>query len=168
MVRKEPLLLELETRSPGETETLGTHLGRRLSQGDGLALVGELGAGKTLFARGVARGLGVEGAEEVSSPSYLLMVEYPGPVPFFHFDGYFAAKEESFLQEGGQVLLEGEGVALVEWADKLEAWIPPGFLWVRILSFPGLPEVRRIRFSGDPRRWRKVLEEVEEEFPGEL
>ncbi len=156
------VLAERTTHSPGETEALGEALGRRLDAGRGLALVGELGAGKTLFARGVARGLGVPGAEEVSSPSYLLMVEYPGPVPFYHFDGYFAAKEQDFLLDGGQVLLEGNGVVLVEWADRLEEWIPPEFLWIRIQSLPGRPRERKILFAGNPGSWAELLHDLDE------
>ena len=161
MIEDRRLLLEVTTRSPGETESLGEALGRRLERGRGLALVGELGAGKTIFAKGVARGLGVEGAEEVSSPSYLLMLEYPGPVPFYHFDGYFAAKERTFLLDGGQVLLEGDGVALVEWADRLEEWIPPGFLWIHLRIPPGRPGERILSFRGNSSSWGRVLEGLE-------
>ncbi len=163
MGRPEKILLRIETRSPEETETLGRALGRRLEAGRGLALVGELGAGKTLFARGVALGLGVEGAEEVASPSYLLMLEYPGPVPLYHFDGYFASKEETFLMDGGRVLLEGDGVALVEWADRLEEWIPPGFLWIHFQCPPERPLERILTFSGVPASWEDLLRDLERE-----
>ena len=161
MGEKRTILLERLTRSPQETEALGTALGRLLDGGRGLALVGDLGAGKTLFARGVAKGLGVEDAQEVSSPSYLLMLEYPGPVPFYHFDGYFAEKERTFLEEGGRVLLEGEGVALVEWADRLEPWIPPHFLWIHLRIPRGEPRHRRLVFSGDPSLWGPLLKKLE-------
>ncbi|HHI69153.1 MAG TPA: tRNA (adenosine(37)-N6)-threonylcarbamoyltransferase complex ATPase subunit type 1 TsaE [Planctomycetes bacterium] len=163
MCGERKILLQVETRSPGETEALGRALGRRLQAGLGLALVGELGAGKTLFARGVAQGLGVEGADEVASPSYLLMLEYPGPVPLYHFDGYFASKEETFLTDGGQVLLEGDGVALVEWADRLEEWIPPGFLWIRFQCPHERPMGRVLTFSGVSDPWEALLRDLDRE-----
>ena len=148
---------EFLSRSPAETEALGRALGGLLRAGSGLALVGEMGAGKTLLARGVALGLGVEGAEEVKSPSYLLMLEYPGHPTLYHFDAYFAAKERDFLADGGQVLLEGEGVALVEWADRLEESLPSHFLRVTIEMPPGQPEWRRFRFRGPASIWGGVL-----------
>ena len=143
--------------SPAETEALGRALGRLLKAGSGLALTGEMGAGKTLFARGVALGLGVEGAEEVKSPSYLLMLEYPGNPTLYHFDAYFAAKERDFLADGGQVLLEGDGVSLVEWADRLGESLPPHFLRVTIETPAAEPEQRRLRCRGPASIWADTL-----------
>lgn len=147
----------LTSSSPEETEALGAALGRLLRAGQGLALGGPLGAGKTVFARGVAAGLGVDGAEEVVSPSYLLMVEYSGPIPLYHFDAYFAAKEREFLADGGEVLLEGAGVALVEWAERLGDQIPGHFLRVTLQLEPGGGDRRRILLEGDQAEWGAIL-----------
>ena len=108
--------------SPEATEALGESLGRGLGAGAVVALLGELGAGKTTFVRGLARGLEVE--EPVTSPTFTLMQEHAGRVPLHHFDAWMAAREEAFLESGGAELLGGEGVAAVEWADRLLAWLP--------------------------------------------
>lgn len=118
------------TRGPAATEALGEELGRGLGPGAVVALVGELGAGKTTFVRGLARGLGV--AEGVTSPSFTLMQEHAGRVPLYHFDAWMAAREEAFLQSGAGEYLGGAGVCAVEWGDRIEAYLPAPRLEVRL------------------------------------
>src|SRR5262249_58158420 len=84
---------------PAATERLGEALGRRLRPGDAVALVGELGAGKTALARGLGRGLGVDDAEAIASPTYLVVVEHAGPVRMLHADAYLPQKLAAFLQD---------------------------------------------------------------------
>lgn len=111
--------------APGVTEALGETLGALAPPGLVVALDGELGAGKTCFARGFARGLGVRGA--VTSPTFTLLHEHePGErgIPLYHFDAWMAGREASFLEDGGAEMLGGGGVALVEWARRVEAWLP--------------------------------------------
>lgn len=110
------------SHAPEATEALGESLGRNLRPGDVVALHGELGAGKTCFVRGVARAFGVEDA--VASPSFTLMHHYVGRVPIYHLDAWMQARGEAFLQDGGSEWLTAEGVALVEWAERVAAWIP--------------------------------------------
>jgi tRNA threonylcarbamoyladenosine biosynthesis protein TsaE len=114
------------TSSPEETEALGAALGRALLEARRAGLVigldGELGAGKTCLVRGLAEGLGVEGP--VASPTYVLMHEYPGPLPLYHFDAWMEGREEAFLEGGGAELLEADGVSAVEWASRVERWLP--------------------------------------------
>ncbi|MEW6074605.1 MAG: tRNA (adenosine(37)-N6)-threonylcarbamoyltransferase complex ATPase subunit type 1 TsaE [Planctomycetota bacterium] len=113
------------------TEALGEALGAHLGPGAVVALIGELGSGKTAFVRGLARGLGVK--EPVTSPTFTLLAEYPGaPVPLHHFDAWRSGPEVRFLAEGGAELLGGEGVAAVEWADRIAAWLPRPRLEVRL------------------------------------
>jgi tRNA threonylcarbamoyladenosine biosynthesis protein TsaE len=109
----------------GATERLGEELGRRLLPGAVLALVGDLGAGKTTLVRGLARGLGVDDPEAVASPTYLLVVEHPGPVPLLHMDAYLPGKLRGFLADGGlDYLAERGAVVAIEWADRLPGALP--------------------------------------------
>ncbi len=115
---------------PATTEALGEALGRILRAGDVVALDGDLGAGKTTFVRGLARGLDV--TEDVSSPTFILMNTYSGRVPLYHLDAWMADRGDAFLAEGGAEWLGGEGVAVVEWAERVRSWLPADCLWVRL------------------------------------
>jgi len=115
------------------TERLGERIGAKLRRGQTLGLCGPLGAGKTTFMRGVARGLRVDDPEAVSSPTYLLVVEHPGPLPLLHADAYFPAKLEGFLADGGiEYLLDDAKVVCVEWAENVRNMLPENTLWVHI------------------------------------
>jgi tRNA threonylcarbamoyladenosine biosynthesis protein TsaE len=120
---------------PAATARFGRWLGARLRPGDALALVGELGAGKTALARGVAQGLGVDDPEAVCSPTYLLVVEHAGPVRMLHADAYLPAKLAAFLRDGGlEYLFEPAAVAVVEWADRVSNLMPDRTLWVTLTA----------------------------------
>jgi len=106
--------------APEVTEALGERLGRALVPGALLALVGELGSGKTTLVRGLARGLGVE--EAVASPTFTRMRALPGRLALYHFDAWRGGAE-SLFEEGGE-FLSGEGVGVVEWADRVAAALP--------------------------------------------
>lgn len=123
------VLLQGESSSADSTEELGTCLGERLGAGTVLALTGELGAGKTCFVRGLARGLGI--SDPVSSPTYILMQTYlGGRLPLYHFDAWMEGRETALFEDGGDEWLRGLGVAAVEWAGRVEAWLPHPYLRV--------------------------------------
>lgn len=134
-----PVLATVELPAdPAATEALGERLGRRLSAGDVLALCGDLGAGKTTFVRGLARGLDVDDPDAVSSPTYLLVIEHPGPVPLVHADAYLPQKLTSFLADGGlDYLADRAAVTAVEWADRLPDQLPPDSLWIDLRPAAG-------------------------------
>lgn len=120
------------------TDRFGRWLGQRLRAGDALALVGDLGAGKTSLVRGLAHGLGLDDPEAVSSPTYLLVVEHAGPVRLLHADAYLPAKLDGFLQDGGlEYLFDAGAVAVVEWADRIANLMPARTLWVELAAAPG-------------------------------
>ncbi|MEM7199476.1 MAG: tRNA (adenosine(37)-N6)-threonylcarbamoyltransferase complex ATPase subunit type 1 TsaE [Planctomycetota bacterium] len=120
------------------TEALGVWLGERLSAGQALALCGDLGAGKTTLARGVARGLAVDDPAAVCSPTYLLVIEHPGPVPMLHVDAYLPEKTRAFLADGGHdYLAEFGGVTVVEWADRVADFLPQTSLWLALAPAAG-------------------------------
>ena len=129
------------SHNPKETFELGLRLAGELRRGDVVALTGDLGAGKTALAQGVAAGLGV--AAEVTSPTFTLIHEYPGGrLPLFHIDLYRLESQEEALGTGLEEYLGGEGVALVEWADKFAALLPRSARWVRFRILEG--ELREI------------------------
>ncbi|APG27437.1 tRNA (N6-adenosine(37)-N6)-threonylcarbamoyltransferase complex ATPase TsaE [Syntrophotalea acetylenivorans] len=107
----------LSTSSEEETGRLGRCLGRLIEQPLVILLSGDLGAGKTCFSRGLARGLGVPEEVPVASPSYTLMNAYTGRLELYHFDLYRLAEPEDLLELGMEEYLPGDGVAIVEWAD---------------------------------------------------
>lgn len=106
------------TNGPEETEALGERLARRLEAGAVVAYTGDLGAGKTAFTRGLARGLGIEDA--VTSPTYTIVNEYPGKIPLFHFDMYRLSSSEDLFDIGWEDYLARGGVIAVEWSERVE------------------------------------------------
>ena len=149
--------MSLETSSPDETLDLGRRLGSSLVAGEGVALSGELGAGKTLLVRGMAEGLRVEAPEEVRSPTYLLMIEHPGPIPLRHLDAYFADRSSDFLADGGEAYLLEDGVLAVEWGERLRQELPGAFLSIQITHLD--VDRRSLELSGRSELWRdRILE----------
>lgn len=111
------------TNSPAETEALGQRLAERLQSGDVIAYTGDLGAGKTAFTRGLARGLGI--TERITSPTFTIVNEYQGGrLPLFHFDMYRLGSSDELYEIGWEDYLARGGVCAVEWseivADALE------------------------------------------------
>jgi tRNA threonylcarbamoyladenosine biosynthesis protein TsaE len=134
------------SESPHQTDRLGRTLGAAAFPGTVIALVGPLGAGKTRLAKGIARGLGVESV--VNSPTFILMNEHPGRLRLFHVDLYRVADPDEALAAGVLDERQASGVTVIEWADRLDGWLPSDRLDVRIE-----PAAR-----GDPQRrllaWR--------------
>jgi tRNA threonylcarbamoyladenosine biosynthesis protein TsaE len=129
------------THNESETEALGAALGRLLQPGDVLALVGDLGAGKTCLARGVAAGLGID--EPVTSPTFILVAEYATARGFrlYHADCYrFEQATAEAMAIGLDELLLDDGVAIVEWAERVEALLPPDHLRITLVA---LDDTRR-------------------------
>lgn len=123
--------LTLALVGPEATEALGEALGRAAVAGDVIALHGELGAGKTTLTRGLAVGLGVP--DDVASPTYILMDAHTGGrLPLYHFDAWMEGREKALFLDGGDEGLRSEGVAVVEWAGRVAAWLPAPRLEVEL------------------------------------
>ncbi len=117
-------MTELVTESPSETSACGSRLGELLMPGDFIALVGDLGAGKTQFVKGVARGLKVSSSDPVTSPTYAILNIHKGRIPLYHFDLYRLKAEEDVADLGFEEFFRGEGVSIVEWAERLGGLLP--------------------------------------------
>ena len=146
----------LETASEEETRALGERLGRALRPGDVLALLGDLGAGKTVLAKGIVAGLG--GGEEATSPSFTLVNVYEGPLPIYHLDFYRLGREEDVESLGFRDLLDGLGVVLVEWADRVPSCLPADRLEVTLRRMDDRRRALRLRALG--RRAARILQEL--------
>lgn len=109
---------------PAATQTFGRRLGELLFPGAVVALVGPLGAGKTFLVRAIAEGLGIADSRCVSSPTFVLIQEYDARLPIYHFDAYRLTSPGEFLDLGAHEYLEGQGVCLVEWADRVDKLLP--------------------------------------------
>ena len=136
------------TRSAAETEALGEQLAREVRRGDVLCLYGELGAGKTCLVAGLARGL--QAGPFVSSPTFTLIHEYSGPCPLYHFDLYRLQHAGELEDIGYEEYFYGNGVTVVEWAEKAAELLPARRWDIRIEIKGG--DERRVRVSAPPER----------------
>jgi tRNA threonylcarbamoyladenosine biosynthesis protein TsaE len=148
--------VQILSRYAEETERIGEQLGRHLGPGDIVCLYGELGTGKTTLTKGLAAGLGVPTGTRVRSPSFVLIHHYRGRLPVYHADLYRLSDAAEVADIGLRELLGGEGVAIIEWADKLEASLPSERLDVS-LSYHG-DEARVIIVRPRGERYRGLLE----------
>lgn len=135
--------------SPAETTALGEELGRLLKGGEVICLTGDLGAGKTHFAKGVARGLGI--IETVTSPTFTLINEYSGRLPLYHVDAYRLGDPDEAYDLGLEEYIYGDGVTLLEWPDRVAELLPEDRLVIEITRVDGAGEsVREIALTPGP------------------
>lgn len=128
-------MLKLITESAEETSKIGEQLGRLLGKGNIVCLSGDLGAGKTAFTQGIAKGMGVK--DYVTSPTYTIINEYEGGLPLYHFDVYRLNDVEEMYELGYEEYFFGDGVVVLEWADIVRDIIPVERLWITILNTKG-------------------------------
>lgn len=148
----------VSTHSPEKTRELGAILGRLARPGLVVVLRGPLGAGKTCLAQGVGRGLGV--ADPIRSPTFTLVHEYQGRLPFYHLDLY--RLDGSELEGIGlEEYLDAGGVTLVEWGEKAACLLPSDRLEVEIILQPWSPDARTMSLSALGPRSLAVLRELE-------
>ena len=121
----------VETHSADETFSLGINIGRKAKAGQVITLVGDLGVGKTVFTKGLARGLGI--TEPVSSPTFTIVQQYgEGRLPLYHFDVYRIGDINEMDEIGYEDCFFGEGVCLIEWPGLIEEILPEKATWVTI------------------------------------
>lgn len=140
--------------NPEETLFIGKTIGENLTVTDIVALIGELGSGKTCLTQGIARGIGVPEGSQITSPSFTLINEYQGRVILYHFDLYRLTGTRDIEDMGYEEYLFGDGVSVIEWADKIKDILPEQTLFI---SFKYLDENNReIIISGDKKKVAKI------------
>lgn len=123
--------MTFESNSDADTRALGVRLGKRAKPGEVYALIGDLGVGKTVFTQGFAEGLEI--GEWVNSPTFTIVQEYvDGRLPFYHFDVYRIGDPEEMYEVGFDDYVYGDGVSLIEWANRIEEILPEDTITVRI------------------------------------
>ena len=148
--------LEIITRSPEGTQEIGVSIGELAQPGDTFLLVGELGAGKTCLAQGIARGLDIK--EYAASPSFVVVRELYGRLPLYHIDFYRLDNLEEIAELGLDDYLYGKGVCVVEWAEKGLSLLPPEHLLVE-MSYVADTE-RKLKLKPSGQRYRKIVAQL--------
>jgi len=147
--------VEILSRGPGDTIRLGKSIGELLRPGNVVALIGDLGAGKTTLAKGIAVGVGVEDESEVTSPSFVLVNEYQGRFPVYHADLYRLREACEVEDLGWEEFIFGGGISLLEWAEKIPEILPEERIEVRI-SWIG-PDERKFLIAGKGAQAENIL-----------
>jgi tRNA threonylcarbamoyladenosine biosynthesis protein TsaE len=142
-----------------DTQRLGTALGNALEAGTVIAMIGELGAGKTRLVQATAVAMGVE-RNLVNSPTFVLIQEYEGRLPLYHFDTYRLRDEDEFLELGADELMGTEGVCLIEWADRVAGVLPDDHLKIEI-AITG-PSERVFKITATGPKSERLLSGLEE------
>lgn len=150
-----PNTLDFISHSEKQTRRLGTRLAAMLQPGDVVALIGDLGSGKTRWIQGVCRGLDV--VDPVISPTFTLVNEYQGRLPVYHIDLYRLSEASESLTFGLEEYLYGDGISLVEWADKALDYFPEHFLTVELYYLEDTK--RRIVMRPNGERFTTMLKE---------
>lgn len=147
-----------QTKSASETIRIGKSIGGLLLPGDMVALVGELGAGKTQFIKGLAAGAGIRKPTYVSSPSFTLINEYEGKVPFYHIDLFRLETEKEAEDLGLEEYWQGTGIAAIEWADKIPSLLPREMLFIHI-AYTG-ENTRSLEIIGKGKRYEALINKL--------
>jgi tRNA threonylcarbamoyladenosine biosynthesis protein TsaE len=153
----------LRTRARQETIALGRRLGELLAPADVVALSGPLGSGKTTLTKGIAEGLGVPEPRWVTSPTFVLVHEYEGRVPVYHIDAYRLSGPADAEALGADEMFFGDGVAVVEWADRIQAALPEERLDIA-MAIAG-EEERELTVTPWGERYERLLRDLQPQRP---
>lgn len=161
------MTIDLISRSESDTLEIARALGSALRAGDVVSLTGTLGAGKTVFCKGIGEALGISSAR-ITSPSFTIVTEHrEGRVPFFHVDVYRLESVREAEEVGLEETFRGEGVCAVEWAERVRNLLPNDCIRVTFLISEEWTEERRIRITiGDSDRFRPFLRRIAPFAPG--
>jgi tRNA threonylcarbamoyladenosine biosynthesis protein TsaE len=151
---------ELISHSADETHSIGFQLGQNAQAGDVILMTGELGAGKTTLTQGIAQGLGV--TERPRSPTFVMATEYHGRLPLYHLDLYRIDHAAELGELGLEEYLSGEGVSVVEWADRASDAFSPSSLWLSLESID--ENTRRITLTATGDRYTTLLAGLNNRF----
>jgi tRNA threonylcarbamoyladenosine biosynthesis protein TsaE len=152
--------MEIISNSVNDTIKIGRALAKNLKQGDIICLFGELGSGKTVLTKGIALGLGIARGRVISPSFVLIRAHLKAKLPLYHFDLYRLKSPRDIAALGYEEYLYGEGVTVIEWADRLKYLLPKEFLKVE-LSFKGASQ-RLLKFSASGRRYKELSKNIYE------
>lgn len=138
--------LTLVSGDPSETFRIGKLIGETLGEGAIVALIGELGAGKTSLTQGIARGLGIEEGYQITSPTFTLINEYPGRLHLVHLDVYRLSGPADLFDLGYEEYLSGENVLVIEWAERIQDVLPDKTIFIMMTYLD--QDRRRMEISG--------------------
>jgi tRNA threonylcarbamoyladenosine biosynthesis protein TsaE len=153
--------LKLNSHSPEQTRLLGSYLGELAQKADIFLLTGELGTGKTCLVQGIARGLDVK--EYAFSPSFVILREYHGRLPLYHIDFYRLNHIEEIADLGLEDYFYGEGVCVVEWAEKGLQIVPRDNLFITIRYIPVSETERSICLKPQGEHYYELIEQLKKE-----
>ncbi|MFO0794946.1 MAG: tRNA (adenosine(37)-N6)-threonylcarbamoyltransferase complex ATPase subunit type 1 TsaE [Candidatus Brocadiaceae bacterium] len=145
-----------KSKGAHETIVLGIKLGELLSPGHVVALVGELGAGKTTLVKGIVQGLGVKDKRTVKSPTFSLVHTYEGRMPIYHFDAYRLEGDYEMFALGSDEMIYGDGVSLIEWADRVSGCLPQEYLKITLTLVSD--NERYVELEGYGEHYTKIIE----------
>lgn len=151
--------INIETNDVDETIELGSLIGSLLKAGDVVALTGRLGAGKTYLAKGIAEGQGIDGRKLVTSPSFVLVKQYNGKVPIYHFDAYRLKSTDEMYDIDCEEYFWGEGISIIEWADKVLECLPDDFIRITIKVLNQTSRDISVSYKG--KRYKDFIKELE-------
>jgi tRNA threonylcarbamoyladenosine biosynthesis protein TsaE len=132
------------SHSVKETMDYGRKFAQELQAGDVIALQGDLGAGKTILTKGIAETFDID-QREVRSPTFSLINEYEGRLPFYHMDFYRLKHEREALEIGAEEYIYGQGICVIEWAERIASLLPDQIIWITLKS--SSPNVRQINIT---------------------
>lgn len=155
-------ILKLHSHSPEQTQLLGAYIGKLAQKADVFLLVGELGTGKTCLVQGMAHGL--EAGEHAFSPSFVILREYHGRLPLYHVDLYRLDRIEEIAELGLDDYFYGDGVCVVEWADKCLQLLPKDNLLIFMRYVRTSPTARSIRLKAQGERYCQLVEQLRKEW----
>lgn len=153
--------MRIFSNSVQQTLDIGARIARFLAKGDIICLEGGLGSGKTVLTKGIARGLGIDKAQ-IISPTFVLIREHltKAQIPFYHFDLYRLKTTADILSLGYEEYLDGQGITVIEWSDRLVGFMPEEYLKIK-MSVSG-ERTRQLEFIAQGRHYKKLLEKKSE------
>ena len=157
-VKGERAELALSSGSAEDTLEIGRLIGTELCEGDVVALMGELGAGKTCLTGGIAKGIGVSKNYYITSPTFTIINEYPGELPLYHFDVYRLSTSNDLKDLGYEDYFRGEGVTVIEWAERIRDVLPKDAFIISLEH--GGETLRGITISGGSEKMERIAEKL--------
>ncbi|MFU0782894.1 MAG: tRNA (adenosine(37)-N6)-threonylcarbamoyltransferase complex ATPase subunit type 1 TsaE [Thermoanaerobacterium thermosaccharolyticum] len=149
--------MSFKTKSPNETEKIGFKLGSLLKRGSIVLISGELGVGKTVFTKGIAKGMGID--DYVTSPTFMIVNEHLGDIPLYHFDVYRIDDYTELYDIGYEEYFYGDGVCVIEWPEKIKPLIPKENIFIRMNMGDTFDE-RTIEIVSNGEKYDEVVKEM--------